>query len=203
MSPEMALDSGIGSSVELARRLHDTIAQRLTGLSCFLGDAGGPVPDDALERCRDEIHAAIDELREALDSVGRGRPARTRSLDAEVAALRCAFPGLDLDWRWTRDEYDESASLIDSFLVEALCNVGKHARPTRVIVEAQQLRDAIVVSVRNDGVRSRPGRGTRQGSRLLALEATAHGAITESHAEGLGHWRQQLIMPCRTMSLTA
>ena len=203
MPPETAPDRGVGSSVDLARRLHDTIAQRLTGLSCFLGDAGGPAPDGALERCREEIHAALDELCEALDSVGRTRPVRRRDLDAEVAALHRTYPDLHLDWRCPLDGFDESASLIDSFLVEALCNVRKHARPTRVIVEAQKLSDATVVTVTNDGVRSAPGRGTRQGSRLLALEATAHGAITDSHADGPGNWRQLLIMPCHAMSLSA
>ena len=195
--------SEFASSVDLARRLHDTIAQRLTGLSCFLGDGGGPAPEGALEMCRDEIHAAIDELRAALDSVGQTRPIRMRELDAEVNALRSAFPEMHLDWRWTRDANTESAALIDSFLIEALCNVRKHARPRRVLIEAQQMTDATVLTVTNDGVRARPGRGTRQGSRLLALEATAHGAITDSQATRPGHWRQRLIMPCCPMGLSA
>ena len=203
MTSEAAPDSGLGSSVDLARRLHDTIAQRLTGLSCFLGEAGGPAPDGALERCRDEIHAAIVELCEALDSVGRVRPDRRRELDAEVSLLHRAFPDLDLDWRCPRDGGVERASLMDSFLIEALCNVRKHARPTRVVVEAKQLSDATIVTVSNDGVRMAPGRGTRQGSRLLALEATSHGAITDSRPDGPGSWQQLLIVPSRAMSLTA
>lgn len=203
MHGEATLPRQASSSVELARLLHDTIAQRLTGLSCFLGDAGGPAPEGALERCRDEIHAAIDELREALDSVGRALPIRTRELDAEVTALRATYPELHLDWRWTHDAHADTAALVESFLVEALRNVRKHARPTRVVVDATQVGDATVVSVINDGVRPHPGRGTRQGSRLLALEATAHGAITESGAERADRWRQQLIMPCYPISLSA
>lgn len=203
MQIQATLDGGYASSIDLARRLHDTIAQRLTGLSCFLGDRETQAPDDALERCRDEIHAAIDELREALDSVGRSLPARVGRPDTELAALRSAFPALRLDWRWSREPDISCASLVDSFLVEAICNVRKHARPTHVTIDARLEQGAIVVSVTNDGVSSRPGGGTRQGSRLLGLEATAHGAITDSHAERSGHWRQRLIMPCQQLGLSA
>ena len=202
MQKVIPLDAEGASSLDLARRLHDTIAQRLTGLSCFLGESEQPAPADALERCRDEIHAAIDELRELLDSVGRGRPNRGPQLDAEITSLRAAFPNLELNWRGPRD-MEFSGSLVDSFLVESLCNIRKHARPTRVTIESQQADDATILSVTNDGVLSQPGRGTRQGTRLLALEATAVGAITDSYADGAGQWRQRLIMPYYPAALSA
>lgn len=203
MQAGLAIDTDFASSIDLARRLHDTIAQRLTGLSCFLGEADQPVSDDALERCRDEIHAAIDELREALDSVGRERPVHDRAVEAAVSALRSDFPDVQLEWRCSRDPDVDDASLVDSFLVEALCNVRKHARPTRVVVETELLSGATILSVANDGVHAYPGSGTRLGSRLLALEATARGAITDSCSEGAGLWRQRLILPVRSLCLSA
>jgi nitrate/nitrite-specific signal transduction histidine kinase len=202
MQAVIPLDLECASSLQLARRLHDTIAQRLTGLSCFLGDSEQPAPEDAVERCRLEIHAAIDELRELLDSVGRNRPARASQLDAEMFALRTSFPDLDLVWKGPHGG-ESNPDLLDSFLVEAICNIRKHARPSRVTIESQQVSGATIVSVTNDGVLSQPGRGTRQGSRLLALEATAFGAITDSHADGVGRWQQRLIMPNYSSALSA
>lgn len=198
----MSSDPERASSIALARRLHDTIAQRLAGLSCFLGDSEQPAPHDALERCRLEVHAAIDELRELLDSVGRTQPARTHQLDVEMRSLRTAFPALTLEWRGLGDT-DANVGLTESFLVEALRNVRKHAQPSRVVIETQQVSGATVVTVSNDGVLSQPGRGTRQGSRLLALEATAFGAITDSHADGAGRWQQRLITPDYPAALSA
>jgi signal transduction histidine kinase len=195
MRSDLTCDSDHTASIELARRLHDTIAQRLTGLSCYLGDAEEAVPGDALERCREEIHAAIDELRAALDSVGRTAPDRAREVEAQVAALRRDFPDVLLDWRYDLGSEPDRSPLVASFLVEALCNVRKHAQPHRVAIETETLRDATIVTVNNDGVRPFRGRSTRQGSRLLALEATAQGAVTDSHPEPDGHWRQRLIMP--------
>lgn len=191
------------ASVHLARRLHDTVAQRLAGLSCFLGDDTTPAPEGAVQRCRDEIQAAIHELRDVLDSVGREDTVRSSRFGDELAALRSDFPSLRLDRRWAREPETACAGLVDSFLSEALCNVRKHASPTAVTIDAREEDGAVIVSVTNDGVRTSPGGGTRQGSRLVGLEATAHGAIADSRAEHGGRWRQRLIMPSRQLEMSA
>src|SRR4051812_24315547 len=56
----MTSSSRVDEPLELARRLHDTVAQRLAGLSYLLS-----MPErgqaDALARCRAEVDAALDE----------------------------------------------------------------------------------------------------------------------------------------------
>jgi signal transduction histidine kinase len=199
--PTTGPDEKLMPSVHLARRLHDTIAQRLTGLSYFLGE-DGPAPEGAVERCRDEIHAAIGELRDVLESVGRTEPIGADELNAECEALLDGCPGVELAWEWSDAIDPRDHPLIESFLVEALRNVRKHARPLRVVVEAEPVDDAIVVNVVNDGVSTRRRIGTGMGSRLLALEAAAQGALADSAADGLGQWRQRLIVPA-TLAVAA
>ena len=194
MRAEISLDDGIVPSVLLARRLHDTIAQRLTGLSCFLGEAG-PAPDGAVERCRDELRAAIDELSDALASVANPSSVQPEDVDAQVYALYASFPGLHLDWVGTDSVEIQECPLIESFLTEALRNVRKHARPTKVVIAADIVDDAMIITVVNDGVHPRRGAGTSLGSRLLALEAAAQGALADSRADRPGCWRQRLIVP--------
>jgi hypothetical protein len=62
----------VNEPLELARRLHDTVAQRLAGLS-YLLSASEPCPE-ALAFCRAEVDAALDELRDALTTIGSGCP---------------------------------------------------------------------------------------------------------------------------------
>ena len=58
--------------IELARELHDSVVQRLFGVSLALG-SGKPLDAEMRERCAEEINAGLGELRTALQRP-LGRP---------------------------------------------------------------------------------------------------------------------------------
>jgi signal transduction histidine kinase len=191
----MTVTTSVNEPLELARRLHDTVAQRLAGLSYLLA-----TPDDgrtdALDRCRAEVDAALDELREALTSIGS--PPR-RDLQAEALAefrlLRTQVPEASLDIPLIAITMIEPCDLVCAFLVEGLRNVRKHATPTHVTVSVTRDVDVVAIAILNDGVTTRRGPSCGAGRRLLEVEASLCGGLVESAPGAPGHWCQRLILP--------
>jgi nitrate/nitrite-specific signal transduction histidine kinase len=185
----------INEPIELARRLHDTVAQRLAGLSYLL--ASVPEHSDALEQCRAEVDAALGELRDALGSVGAPSVRRDayEEVLAELRLLRAEFEDLELHHRLADAFEAGPQTLVAAFLAEALRNVRKHAAPNRVSVDVVHQHDVTFVIVLNDGVKPRRGRSCGAGRRLLEVEASLHGSLVDSSPAEPGCWRQQLILP--------
>jgi signal transduction histidine kinase len=184
----------VNEPLELARRLHDTVAQRLAGLS-YLLSTSEPCPE-ALAFCRSEVDAALYELRDALTTVGSGcaRSQRAEAL-AELERFRQGFPEVSLTLALDDLMDTEPRNLVCAFLGEGLRNVRKHSSPSHVSVTV--LRDAEVgsIAIFNDGVSGRPGPSCGAGRRLLELEASLHGGLVESVPAGPGCWCQRLILP--------
>jgi nitrate/nitrite-specific signal transduction histidine kinase len=182
--------------VQLARRLHDTVAQRLAGLSYALS-AEQLSGEEAVVLCRVEVEAALRELREALVSAPStpAFPGTAGDVAKEIRQLRCDFPQLDL--RCPLDEVlqNEPAGLVTSFLLEALRNVRKHANPTVLTVDVRHDVDVTTITVTNDGVGARRGPSCGAGRRLLEAEASLHGGLVDSCALGSGRWQLRLILP--------
>ena len=192
------LDGGAGPApvLDLARRLHDTVAQRLAGLSYLLA-ADRELSAEATDRCRVEVEAALVEMRDALSSVATpalaGAPA-AGVLEEEVRALLGSAPGLEFDWAPEDHAGIGRAGLVEGFLAEAIRNVRKHSRPTEVTVSVVRHGGAVVVEVVNDGVSPRRGGSCGVGRRLLEVEASLHGALVESGPADPGHWAMRLIL---------
>src|SRR5213593_2469227 len=122
----MTSTSSVDEPLELARRLHDTVAQRLAGLSYLLSmPARGQA--DALARCRAEVDAALDELRDALMSVGSA-PRRNVHAEAlaELRRLREQFPDASLSLPLDAIMTTEPRHLVFAFVAEGLRNARKH-----------------------------------------------------------------------------
>lgn len=195
MRPVAMADTCVNEPIELARRLHDTVAQRLAGLSYLLAGVE-PRQDDPLGRCRVEIDAALSELRDVLSSVGSATPRDTRmELAAELHALLDRFPFADLDCAVDEALATEPRNLVGTFLIEALRNVRKHSTPTRLTVDVTRGPEVTLISVVNDGVDGRRGPSCGAGRRLLEVEASLHGGLVESAPGASGHWHQRLILP--------
>ena len=95
---------------------------------------------------------------------------------------------------------EEAEDLAQSVLVEALRNVGKHARPSRVDVFVRRESDTFELEVRNDGVRpTRNGAqresGAGMGLRLASFEALQQGGMVEFGATDDNSWRVRLVVP--------
>jgi signal transduction histidine kinase len=182
--------------IDIAREIHDGVIQRLFGMSLALG-AEAPLSPEAQARCADELHAALADLREALQRP-LSRPSRptAASLVEELERLSAEHPDLTVELS------DDSATqlpeelepLAQSVLAEAVRNAHKHASPAAVTVRVSRSEDAFALEVVNDGVRGR-SRTTGMGLRLAAFEALQHGGVLEFGERGEDSWQVKLVVP--------
>jgi signal transduction histidine kinase len=183
--------------IDLARELHERVVQRLFGVSLVLG-SDHALSEEARQRCAEEMHAALADLREALS-----RPLAPPSIDTgatlrgELARLGRHYKDLplELDWEEGVEVPEDVEPLAQSVLAEGLRNAHKHARPTSVRVHVGRINGAFLLEVRNDGAKPQPAtRGAGMGLRLAAVEALQRGALVEFGPEG-GDWRLRLVVP--------
>lgn len=192
--------SGRSAGLELAQRLHDTVVQRLSGLSLFLG-SGQPLDAEATSLCRAEISTALAELRAGLEGLLAGPGPESRSsVELELEALTRAHPGARVDCSATRELLgDHVQPLVDAVLTEGLRNARKHAIPTRVVLDLHHGEGTVGLVLRNDGAGERELRGCGMGLRLLELEASLLGGLVESGpGEEVGSWQLRLTLPSAT-----
>jgi PAS domain S-box-containing protein len=168
----------------IERNLHDGAQQRLVSLLLQLR-AG------ALEGAVDELTAAIQELRE----LARGIHPEALTRRGLAAALRqsAARMPVPVALEVPGERYDEQVEATAYYVVnEALANVGKYAKASRVSVRARREGERLVVEVEDDGVGGADpfgGSGLRGlGDRLAALEGrlwveSPRGAGTRVRAE--------------------
>jgi signal transduction histidine kinase len=103
---------------------------------------------------------------------------------------------VEVDWRGDFTVPTDLEPLAQSVLAEALRNISKHAKPSRVEVLVARDAETFTLEVRNDGVRSAAttaGSGG-MGLRLAAFEALQHGGVVESAPVGAGAWRLRLVV---------
>jgi len=185
----------------IARELHDEAGQALTGLRIGLrllereidegGNVSGRVADlmTSVDTVIDGLHRLAADLRPAsLDHLG---------LEAALRQyLRSAGAKLGLEVRFkARGLADERLpTVVETALYrvvqEAMTNVARHARATRVDVLAERRGDRVMVMVEDDGVGFEPDevrRGDRFG--LLGLRERAEalgGTLTVESTPGAG-----------------
>jgi signal transduction histidine kinase len=181
--------------ITLARDLHDSVVQRLFGLSLALGSAA-PLEGEARARCVTELNLALGELRTALQRP-LGRPSRPTgtTLAHELERLQGAHPDLRLTVEGEVAEVPEQAeALAQSVLAEAIRNARKHADGERVVVRVQRRDGTLVLEVENDAPESTPKPSAGMGLRLAALEALNLGGIVEFGRQASGTWLVRLVV---------
>ena len=183
--------------IELAREVHESVMQRLFGVSMVLGSGRGLSAEDA-ERSAAEVEAALGELRAALDRSLEPTSEPSRStLREELRRLGRQYKSLPLrvSWEEGADVPDGLDPLAVSVLGEALRNAEKHARPSEVRVSIGNVDGAFALEVRNDGLRSRPSTPRAGlGLRLASYESLQRGGMLEFGPEG-EEWRVRLVLP--------
>lgn len=173
----------------LERDLHDGAQQRLVGLSLRLALAqvdADSAAADALAGAQEDLEGALAELREFARGV---HPSilREDGLDAalETLARRASVP-VDVSGS-VGERLPDAVELATYFFVsEALTNVAKHARASRVDVTVDVRGDVLRVSVADDGV---GGAEADIGSGLAGLAdrvAALDGTLEIETAPGLG-----------------
>jgi signal transduction histidine kinase len=184
--------------IDLARELHESVIQRLFGISLALsGDQ--PLDEEARRRCADELQQALGELRSAIQRpLGRSLPQTKTTLRDEVARLRHEHPDLGIDLDGADDGLavpPELEPLAQSVLAEAIRNAHKHAEPTRVGVRTALRDGAFVLEVTNDGAAGQPAGIAGMGLRLAGFEALQAGGLLEFGARDGGTWQVRLVVP--------
>ncbi|MFC4117962.1 sensor histidine kinase [Nonomuraea zeae] len=152
----------------MAREIHDTLAQGLTGIITQLHAAehAGDDPADRQRHIEAATRLAAESLSEARRSVHalRPEPLRTARLGealASVAGRWSALHEIPVQVTTTgtaRPMRPEAEVALLRIAQEALANVAKHARATRVGVTLSYMDHEVALDVRDDGSGFDPAR---------------------------------------------
>jgi len=185
----------LGERLDLAREIHERVLQRLFGVSLALS-AEQPLDREQRERCRSEMQEAIGDLRRALERPLAPLPPETGTTVAAELGRISAAPGPPVVVHWPGEVTvpPDLEPLAQSVLAEALRNIAKHARPSRVDITLSRDADTFTLEVRNDGAASRRRDGG-MGLRLAAFEALQQGGVVEFGPAGADGWRVRLLVP--------
>ncbi|WP_246842896.1 sensor histidine kinase [Allokutzneria sp. NRRL B-24872] len=157
---EQAREAGVTEERQrMAREIHDTIAQGLTGIITQLQAADG---DPAQQRRHLDNAATLarESLREARRSVHAIRPealesARLSDALGDVVRQWSKINGVAAEFTSTGTARPLHADVEVALLrtaQEALANVAKHARADRIGLTLSYMEDVVTLDVRDDGV---------------------------------------------------
>ncbi|WP_327638923.1 sensor histidine kinase [Kribbella sp. NBC_00482] len=160
-----ARDAGvIDERQRMAREIHDTLAQGLTGIVTQLQAAENAA--DWRRHVTTAVGLARESLTEARRSVHALRPQPLQSATlseaiADVVRRWSAVHGIDVQLTTTgtpRVLTPEAESTLLRATQEALANVAKYAQATRVGVTLSYMEKQVALDVRDDGAGFDPGR---------------------------------------------
>jgi signal transduction histidine kinase len=193
----------------IARDLHDTVIQRLFATGLSLQGTTRLVRSDAeaavtrIEKAVDDLDLTVKHIRSSIFrleasrvSTGGGVRDRVLALGRQAAGALGFEPRFFFDGAVDSSIGDDLAPELLAMLREALSNVARHARATRVEVELV-VADDIVVHVVDDGI-GPPGPDVLRGHGLNNMQARAerHGGTFGLRAAATGgttlEWRVPL-----------
>jgi len=182
-----AREAGAGDERQrMAREIHDTIAQGLTGIVTQLEAAQQTSNDAERERRIDNAkRLARDSLAEARRSVQALRPqalenSRLPEALADEVARWSATSGMTGEVETTgeaRALHPEVEVTLLRVAQEALANVAKHAEASRAGITLSYMEDVVSLDVRDDGVgfAVAPAEASRANGHLAAENPAAGG----------------------------
>jgi signal transduction histidine kinase len=191
---EHELARRLSERIDLARDLHEVVVQRLFGVSLALA-VEGDLDAEHRERAREEIQAALGELRSALQRpLASTSRATETTLRDEISRLRRAHAAIDLALVDGREVAvpDQLEPVAQSVLREAVRNAVKHADPTCIEIRLADAGGTFALEVINDGVPEVARHGAGMGLRLAAFEALESGGIVDFGPVDGGRWRVRL-----------
>lgn len=146
----------------MAREIHDTLAQGLTGIITQLGalEQARERPDDWQRHLNNAMELARESLREARRSVNALRPeplesARLPDALANVAQKWSALNGVPVQVTTSGTAIDLHGELEFVLLrtaQEALANIARHAHASRVGLTLSYVGNSVILDIRDDGV---------------------------------------------------
>jgi signal transduction histidine kinase len=197
-----AREAGAGDERQrMAREIHDTLAQGLTGIITQLGAAQQTSNDTERERrIGNAKQLARDSLAEARRSVQALRPqaledGKLPDALAEEVARWSATSGVAAEVRATGDAralHPEVEVTLLRVAQEALANAAKHAGASRAWVTLSYMEDVVTLDVRDDGagfVPGEPAQSPAGGFGLIAMRQRVNrlaGQLEIESAPGAG-----------------
>jgi PAS domain S-box-containing protein len=196
----------VSEQERIARDLHDTVIQRLFALGMGLQGAQRLADEQLSERIRAAVRAideVIRDIRETIFDLNRPPAAgldvrqRVRGLAAEAAgplgySPRVSFRG-PVEAALTEPVLDQLLTV----LREALSNVARHARASRVDVVVLADASTVTLSVADDGIGLPDGPLAGHGLQNMAQRAAGLGgecAVTRRSPAGtILRWRVPLV----------
>jgi signal transduction histidine kinase len=163
----------------LARDIHDTLAQGLTGIVTQLEAARRAGArrerwEDHVDRARTLARASLSEARRSVQALGP-EPLEGSRLPEAIAGLAADWSetsGVPLAFETTGDPRPLVAELeVTLYRVaqEALTNVARHAAASKVGVTLSYVDDMVLLDVRDDGIGFVPGGPRTRGFGLSAM----------------------------------
>ncbi|MBB4686202.1 sensor histidine kinase [Amycolatopsis jiangsuensis] len=195
-----ARESGVRDERQrMAREIHDTVAQGLTGIVTQLHAADQAACEDDRQRHLGHVHAlAKDSLSEARRAVQALRPepladSRLPEALAGLAERLAGRTGTEVTARTdgaTRPLPPEAEETLYRVTQEALANAEKHAEATRIAVTLTYTDGSVLLDIRDDGLGFTAGdRGEGTGFGLEAMRQRVRrtaGTLTIESAPGDG-----------------
>jgi signal transduction histidine kinase len=189
----------LGDRLDLARDVHERVVQRLFGVALALG-APGDLTTPQRARCADELQAATEELRHAIQRP-MSRAAREieveTTLREELCRLADEHADVALTVCWPDDVEVPPAlePLAQTVVAEAVRNARKHAEPRTIEVTVERVDGAVAIAIVNDGVGAGAPAGAGVGLRLAAFEALEFGAAVDFGRTPPDCWHVRLMLP--------
>lgn len=158
-----AKEAGVAEErARLAREIHDTVAQGLTGIVMQLDAIEELPPAQArgrVETARTLARTSLNEVRRSIDALRPGPLQDARLCDAVRQAVTAWSEQYDVPARFTvtgtpQPVHVEVEVTLLRAAQEALSNVARHARAGRVDVTLSYMEDVLVLDVRDDGTGS-------------------------------------------------
>lgn len=179
----------------IARDLHDTVIQRLFAVGLSLQATltrGDPAPE-RIHRAIDDIDDTIRDLRSTIFGLharragGAGVRDDVLAIAHEAARVLGFEPAVAFDGPVDSAATDSMQEQLVSTLREALSNVARHAKASRVAVDVTMKESRLVLRVSDDGtgIGSEIGRGNGLANMRARAEGLGgHFAVTSSPAGG-------------------
>ena len=174
----------------IGQDLHDGLGQELTGLGylaqmlfCDLQQRDAPETETA-NQLADGVEKALDQTR----TIARGLVPAEIDADGLLSSLEQLADQTEQRFGIACRFYCDTATLIDDtataaqlfrIIREAVNNATKHARASRITIEAQNGSDSLVFSIRDDGVGLPTDSETSDGMglRIMQYRAGVIGAV--------------------------
>ena len=195
------LESQETAARRFSHELHDELGQSLTAIKANVAALDPTTPPDParLEDCRVLIDEAIQNVRE-LSHLLRPTILDDFGLDAGIRWLAERFgqrTGIDVDYQSSFHDRlaDQTETHLFRIVQEALTNVARHSKATRVVIELERSGNRVHLAVKDNG-RGFQGNGassTKTGLGLVGMRARAESVggelqIDSTHGVAIDLW---------------